>query len=765
MNIFNIKRLILSWAVLSVLCGMAIAQIEEYEIHDRGMLWETMFNDGLISRNWNDRDTETNVPLMEWPARSRTYINGILYYGMHNNTGGGINIGVSLKGKQIGRPGRKYAFCGAVGSGEVAEVITGQWAFPIGIKKVNNFPLVEDQTDPKWGELNPAYNPKEAEQIITAKFSTSTGITVTRTSRVWSYPDYDDMIVMEYELENTGDLDGNLATTEQTDELRDVLVAFEWGPGPSNLGFTRYYGFWKYDGGYRKGDNWGPYDYNLWLLYSYNERTFTNDPTLWGKPEPDPANFLKWAKSGENFGGLYSPQAPGHVILYYDSEHLAHLDPNDPNFVTNESETVFGMYKAEADGYGYKKGDYIRIDKNGHLKQPWVVKSQDNTQQVDRKMGTNRAYTVPYSDIDNVNDVIKIGDKEFPCNDPDRWLGRGALLGDYYKPSTQATSFGPYTLKKGEKLEFSIAECVGFLETPGRRIRGGPKRDYDNTIDWDNRPIKLSGQTVTSHYLTDFGYPDYVNSKVRTVHDVALKVHRAYLGKEPTIPVWPESNPKDGSYSIPVPPPAPPIKVSNTATGDVKIVWKRAVENFTHTNLTGKVAKFIVYTAVHPAGPWKQESSVNVGQSLNAEGNYEVMLDPPGFKVGEKLYFSVVSEDAQGNRSGRTNHTELTKNIGSVAKLSKVHVVPNPFKVVSGFTGGDAVKNQIGFYGLPSKCTIRVFSFAGQLIQTIEHDADLYSEAWFQVTRNNQLLASGVYYYVVTTPEGEKTSGKFLIIR
>ena len=395
MKIYLSRPLVLSWVVLLILCGTAIAQIEEYEIHDRGMLWETMFNDGLISRNWNDRITETNVPLLEWPSRSRTYINGILYYGMHNNTGGGINIGVSLKGNQVGRPGRKYAFCGAVGSGEVGEVIVGQWAFPIGISKINNFPLIEDPNDSHWGELNPDYDPNEAEQIINAKFSTSTGITVTRTSRVWSYPDYDDMIIMEYVLENTGDLDGNLATVEQDAELRDVLVAFEWGPGPSNLGFTRYYGTWKYDGGYRKGDNWGAYDYDYWLMYSYNERTFTNDPTLWGKPEPDAQNFLKWAKSGENFGGLYSPQAVGLVTLYYDSEHLAHLDPADPNFVTNESETIPGMYVAESDGYGYLKGDYIRIDKNGHLKQPWIVKMQDNTQNVDRKMGTNRAYPCP----------------------------------------------------------------------------------------------------------------------------------------------------------------------------------------------------------------------------------------------------------------------------------------------------------------------------------------------------------------------------------
>jgi hypothetical protein len=37
--------------------------------------------------------------------------------------------------------------------------------------------------------------------------------------------------------------------------------------------------------------------------------------------------------------------------------------------------------------------------------------------------------------------------------------------------------------------------------------------------------------------------------------------------------------------------------------------------------------------------------------------------------------------------------------------------------------------------------------------------------AYLQETRNNQRLASGVYFYVVTTPEGESTQGKFVIIR
>ena len=74
--------------------------------------------------------------------------------------------------------------------------------------------------------------------------------------------------------------------------------------------------------------------------------------------------------------------------------------------------------------------------------------------------------------------------------------------------------------------------------------------------------------------------------------------------------------------------------------------------------------------------------------------------------------------------------------------------------------------DNIGFYGLPEKCTIRIFSYAGQLIETIERNNNpVYSTEWFLVTRNGQEIASGIYLYVVTTPEGEKATGKFIIIK
>jgi len=91
--------------------------------------------------------------------------------------------------------------------------------------------------------------------------------------------------------------------------------------------------------------------------------------------------------------------------------------------------------------------------------------------------------------------------------------------------------------------------------------------------------------------------------------------------------------------------------------------------------------------------------------------------------------------------------------------------VPNPFVVSSGFGGEVESQLRIGFYGLPARATIKIYSFSGQLVAPIEHDDPTYSVAYFQVTRNNQRLASGVYFYVVTTPEGEVARGKFVIIR
>ncbi len=729
--------------LLSILfCLPVKAQVREYKIHNRGELWETIYNTGDIGRGWQtgEAGNKTNVPLFEWPSRSRTVVNGIEYSGQENILGGGVYIAANIKGK-TGKDKRLYALCGGVGASD-PEVVFGRWSFPLSMEQIDNFPVLDD------GTLNPDYNPDEAEQIIKTSWATPVGITVTRTSRQWSYPDYNDLIIYEYTFVYTGDTDGNPATIERDSVLTDAMFLFIYGFAPSMYGYQRNYGEWKYDGGIYRGDQRNFWDADYWLSYNLDVQT-GQDPLLAGKPEPDPELFKKFSETGINGGGLGSPQAPGYCMLYYDTHHLAIVDPNDPS--RNESEVVNALQTYQS--------EYYELDENNHIKQPWSNKvSTGNTRSSkmeDQAINPDSRWSGVYSPNSTT----------WPDPPSARWIGRAAYP---YRQSADAGQkhivFGPYTLHVGDTLRYSLAEVVGYGAQPGKRIEGGQTQtEWSTNPSW-NQKIVIDGKTMTNHYLDDYGFPDYVDSDIKNVTQVADKAFTAYLGSKPTIPVWPEDNPSVGNYKIPVPVPAPAINVTNTATGEIKVSWNRAVENFTHPRLMGALKSFIVLRSEAGMGPWDTLKVINKGD-VNSDNEYEFLDGDPSFKIGESRYYAVISLDEHGNKSGKTNITKFQKNVGSVDKMGKVYAVPNPFIGKSGFTGGGEDDNKIGFYGLPEKCTIRIFSYAGQLIQTIDHDAPLYSTEWFQVTRNDQEIASGIYFYVVTTPNGETSTGKFIIIK
>lgn len=731
---------------LLVLVQAGLSQIREYRIHDRGMLHETVYNTGEIGRGWmtGEAGNKTSVPLFEWPSRSATVVEGIEYSGQHNILGAGMYMAANFKDKP-GKNNRIYALCGGVGASS-PEVVFGRWSFPLSMEEIENYPLLEN------GDLNPDYKPDEAEEIIIAKWSSSVGVTVTRTSRAWSYPDYDDLIIYEYELEYTGDTDGNLATIEMTDELRDFMVLFIYGFAPSMYGYQRHYQEWKYEGGIYRGDQNGFWDADYWLAFNLDMRTAL-DAGLAGKPEPNKELFRLFAQTGINGGGICSPQAPGYCMLYYDVNHLAKVIPAELDSLgENESEAAEIMSTYE--------GWYYELDENWHVKQPWSNKvSTGNTRSskmIVESINPDKRWSGRYSP----------GSTTWPDPPSDRWIGRGAYP---YRQSADAgqkhTVFGPYTIRHGDKLRYALAEVVGYGAQPGKRVEGGQvSQQWTTTPTWNRRYV-IGGELMTEHYLDDFGYPDYVNSEVRNVTQVAHKAFEAYLGREPEIPVWPEDNPAFGSYAIPVPVPAPAIVVENTDDGTVRITWKRSVENFKHPRLMGALQKFEVQRANAGMGPWTTIATIGVGENINADGLYEFIDRDENYKIGEKKFYSVVSVDEHGNRSGKTNITSHQKNIGSTKKLGKVYAVPNPFVLKSGFEGTGDVQDRIGFYGLPARCTIRIYSYAGQLVTTLEHDDPIYSTAWLQITKNGQEIASGIYLYVVTTPEGEQSSGKFVVVK
>ena len=101
--------------------------------------------------------------------------------------------------------------------------------------------------------------------------------------------------------------------------------------------------------------------------------------------------------------------------------------------------------------------------------------------------------------------------------------------------------------------------------------------------------------------------------------------------------------------------------------------------------------------------------------------------------------------------------------------LEEIKVVPNPY-IVRNTWERSADYARLQFINLPQKCTIRVYTLAGDHVQTIEHDELTESgkpgwEWWDLLTHNNQKAVAGVYIYHVDAPEVGEHIGKFAVVR
>ncbi|HLA41650.1 MAG TPA: hypothetical protein VJ417_16725, partial [Candidatus Glassbacteria bacterium] len=126
------------------------------------------------------------------------------------------------------------------------------------------------------------------------------------------------------------------------------------------------------------------------------------------------------------------------------------------------------------------------------------------------------------------------------------------------------------------------------------------------------------------------------------------------------------------------------------------------------------------------------------------------------------------------------------------ADLSKIRVVPNPY-LASSFLDLSPDSRRIEFVNLPDKCTIRIYSLGGHLVNVLNHigasrfgwgnyqDQDRLNvdgepraftgydnhggtEPWNLRNRFGQTVASGLYFFHVTDARGKTFIGKFYVI-
>lgn len=102
--------------------------------------------------------------------------------------------------------------------------------------------------------------------------------------------------------------------------------------------------------------------------------------------------------------------------------------------------------------------------------------------------------------------------------------------------------------------------------------------------------------------------------------------------------------------------------------------------------------------------------------------------------------------------------------------LDKIYVVPNPYVAYSisenpGRTSEKRGDRELQFRNLPPKCTIRIFTITGELVQTIYKDDMSSIASWDLLSNESQRIAYGVYIYHVDAPGVGEKIGRIAVIK
>jgi hypothetical protein len=177
---------------------------------------------------------------------------------------------------------------------------------------------------------------------------------------------------------------------------------------------------------------------------------------------------------------------------------------------------------------------------------------------------------------------------------------------------------------------------------------------------------------------------------------------------------------------------------------------------------------------------------------------YHYRYDVSGMLNGWQYLFAVTAYDRGDERTPQLETsinanavrvfpgTAVNEDFNSSDEQYQVGVYPNPYRINAAWDGGTPFTRKIMFYNLPRNAQIRVYTLAGEVVATLNHDADTYrgdarwfrdfsadnrilpggEHAWDLLSEANQNLTTGLYLYTVQDLEsGGVQRGKFAIIK
>jgi hypothetical protein len=168
-----------------------------------------------------------------------------------------------------------------------------------------------------------------------------------------------------------------------------------------------------------------------------------------------------------------------------------------------------------------------------------------------------------------------------------------------------------------------------------------------------------------------------------------------------------------------------------------------------------------------------------------------------GLKDGFRYWGAVTSYDTgdqtvESLESGLTENKFLVIPMANAAEHPGVFVFPNPYRVEAVWDAGRPPRDKVVWFGgLPARCTVRVYTLAGDRVMSREFDGSVYhtenirglwtpernpdtgapalsgaSFAWDLISDRGQAIASGLYIWTVEDRAGGAVQrGKLLVVK
>ncbi len=360
-------------------------------------------------------------------------------------------------------------------------------------------------------------------------------------------------------------------------------------------------------------------------------------------------------------------------------------------------------------------------------------------------------------------------------------------------------SFGPFnTMNPGDTLKITVALVSG------EAVEAGPnnlRENAENALKLFSRgflpPITLPSPPlkVTNLIQKPFGvkleWGGHLNPSINpmTVWDDSNKIAQSFPDTS-----WRRSDPPCGAAIGGCESGHRCYPVYDSATGTYKnyLTGGRIFEGYRlYRNEDPGAAKDKDWTLVRQWDMTGDQYGYNVGidsifydtnlvrgkrywYSVTSFGLPDLTVIPVKDAEGNLRYDTLLAENTESALSENATPVDIPFSVSN--KLGDVLVVPNPYRVDKDYTyesGGwegpvsewNETKRLVKFIHLPPKCTIRVFSLAGDLVTTLYQNDPTHGELeWNLLSQSGRALASGIYIFTVESDYGRQI-GKFVLIR